>query len=224
MLGVAGLIVVLLTVGPVWAQDGEDGGNEPGYCGASCEPALEIAEDPNLIFSRQEFFVPPTYSAAAALEEPAVLEEPPVLSEDPLGTERATEPIVVESSAVSESDTAEDAVPAPPISEQTDEQAESAPAESEPSKALERGLVGSSPEAYDPHKVERRVLGLLILVWTFIVAAFIVWRKLLPMRGNVEASEGAAAASAHDQERLGHEGLNGVRHLGRISQRRFPSS
>ena len=82
MLGAAGVIVVLVTVAPVWAQDG---GNDPYYCEASCEPALEIAEDPNLIGEDEEFFVPPTYRGAAVVpEEPAVSEERLAANEESL--------------------------------------------------------------------------------------------------------------------------------------------
>ena len=82
----------------------------------------------------------------------------------------------------------DEAVPAQQTPNETDEQAESALAESAPptttTVAGAEGIVGSIFAIYDNLKGERRLLGVGILALTLIVAIVMAWR--LPMRRSVE--------------------------------------
>jgi hypothetical protein len=103
----------------------------------------------------ESFLVTPAPGAdAAALDEPALSEERPKLNEKSLVAEQGPTPGVVESEGVadtpapeevvSEGAVSEDAVPAPPTTDQADEQAENTPAESTPATTAGGGSPLSS--------------------------------------------------------------------------------
>ena len=156
----------------------------------------QIGENSNLIFPGQEFFLVSAApgGAAAAPEQPVAVAEQqaptPIVvesegvSDSPAAENAAIEDVVPED-GVSEGAVSEDATPAaPPTRDQTDEQAESAPAESA-APVTTAGSIGDSVlEAYNNLKGERRLLGVGILALTLIVALLMAWR--LPMRRNVE--------------------------------------
>jgi len=133
--------------------------------------------------------------------------------------------------AVSEGAVSEDAVPAPPTTDQTDEQAENSPAESTPARTAGGGVTGFLLGAYDNVKAERGLLGGFgIIALVLLTAALVAWRRL-PIKRYVAqatrepttssdsltsgAENPAPAALTRSQERLRR-----VRYLRRISQRR----
>src|SRR5919112_2722518 len=144
----------------------------------------------------ESFLVAPAPGAdAAALDEPALPEERPEVNEQPLVAEQGPPPEVVElegvadtpvpEEAVSEGAVSEDAVPAPPTTDQTDEQAENSPAESTPATTAGGGVTDFLLGAYDNVKAERGLLGGFgIITLVLLTAALMAWG--LPIRRYVE--------------------------------------
>jgi hypothetical protein len=139
-----------------------------------------IGDDPGLIFAGQELFLPPVaepVTSVPAASEPATGE--PATSTPATGEPAAGAPVAGESAtsepATSAPDTSEPATSGPPGA--------SAPDASEPVANQPAGG-GASTTGPDFEQGERRLLGLGVIVLTFVLAGLMAWK--LPMRRGAE--------------------------------------